>query len=809
MKKIEGVYIAIFLTLLIGKLPVMAGAGAGNPITLNSSNTSLVWKVKADADVMDKAAIHHVGFVTGDWVKGIVPGTVFGSYVAAGLESDPNYGDNIYNVDKSKYDRNFWYRTEFKIPSDYTSGTIWLNFEGVNRKADIYLNGNFLGKLEGFMQRGIFDITAIASRTSANVLAILVYVVGSPPLQDGASPTYLSSAGWDWMPYVPGKLMGITDDVYLSNSGNVSLIDPWVRSDLPSLTTANLSISMTLKNNTSEPQSGVLTGTINPGNIQFTQIMNLNPSETRNIVLDKTTISQLTIQDPALWWPNGYGPPNLYSCELNYSINGTVSDTRKVNFGIRKYTYDTDGNVLHISVNGTRIFLKGGNWGMSEYMLRCRGAEYETKLRFHKEMNFNMIRNWTGSTTDEEFYDACDKYGMMVWDDFWFAFSYFWPGSTSETNSNAIEKVKRLRNHPCIAIWCGANETDPPSDFNSILYSAVSTYDGNDRYYQKNSHAGNLTGSGPWGIASPQTYFTGYPGNGGNAGWGLRSEIGTAVFTTYESFKKFIPQANWWPRNDMWDRHFFGPSASGASPDSYESNLNSRYGTATGIEDFCKKAQFLNIETNKAMYEGWLDHLWNDASGILIWMSQSAYPSLVWQTYDYYYDLTGAYWGVKKACEPIHIQWNCANDSVKVVNTSSEDLTSVTAEAHIFNKDGNEAVGLDKSSKISVLKNTSQYCFRLSFDNNNLAYQQSAYASSSSLGTPGSATDGNGSSRWSSNYTDNEWIYVDLGAEKSVGAVVLSWEAAYGKSYKIQVSDNAATWTDVFLQVQETGVRIP
>jgi beta-galactosidase/beta-glucuronidase len=106
------------------------------------------------------------------------------------------------------------------------------------------------------------------------------------------------------------------------------------------------------------------------------------------------------------------------------------------------------------------VFLKGGNWGMAEYMLRCRGDEYDTKVRLHKEMNFNIIRNWIGSTTDDEFYDACDKYGMMIWDDFWLNSIPNLPNDVNNFNANAIEKIKRVRNHPSIAIWCGDNEGD-------------------------------------------------------------------------------------------------------------------------------------------------------------------------------------------------------------------------------------------------------------------------------------------------------------------------------------------------------------
>jgi hypothetical protein len=242
---------------------------------------------------------------------------------------------------------------------------------------------------------------------------------------------------------------------------------------------------------------------------------------------------------------------------------------------------------------------------MSEYLLRCRGDEYNLKLKLHKDMNYNMVRNWIGSTTDEEFYDACDKYGIMVWDDFWLNSHRNLPTDIMAFNLNAVEKLKRLRNHPSIAIWCGDNEGYPMAPLNGWLKEDVATFDGGDRHYHSNSHSDALTGSGPWANSHSNWYFTKYPaGFGGDPGWGFRTEIGTAVFTTFESFKKFMPDSNWWPRNEMWNKHFFGPSANNGGPDRYFATINQSYGEAKGIEDFCRKAQLVNIETNKALYEG-------------------------------------------------------------------------------------------------------------------------------------------------------------------------------------------------------------
>lgn len=796
MKYIKNLILFVFTSFFVANL-----SAQNNVPDVTNSFSKLHWKIKAQADVSNFNQLFYTGYNTNDWLKATVPGTVFGDYIKAGAEPDPNFGDNIYKIDRSKYNKNFIYRSQFFAGSNMLNKRLWLNFEGINSKGDIYINKTKLGTLDGFMRRGKFDITNLIRTDSVNVIVVCVYLP-EEPLVNWASPTYLASGGWDWMPYVPGLNMGITNDVYLSTSEEVTIADPWVRTrEILSPSSAKLSFTTDLKNNSDILQSGVLTATITPGNFKYSQNVTLNPNEIKTISLSDKILNSIK-----LWWPNGYGGQNLYDWNIKFSINGKTSDSTTIKFGIRKYTYDTISNVLHISCNGTRIFLKGGNWGMSEYMLRCSGKEYETKLKFHKDMNMNMIRNWLGSTTDEEFYENCDKYGMMVWDDFWLMGNLTWIRDVPRFDTNVAGKIIRLRNYACIAIWCGHNESDANAfiEQDAVMRNSVARFDLSDRRYQSSSNHGNLSGSGFWVNLDPKQYFTS-PANFVSSTWGLRTEIGTPVFTTFESFKKFIPQANWWPRNEMWNKHFFGSSAINAGPDNYENTINTKYGTASGIQDFCRKAQLVNIETNKAMYEGWQDNIWNDASGILTWMSQSAYPSLVWQTYDYYYDCNGAYWGVKKACEPLHIQWSCADDSVKVINTTNKDANNLTAISKVYNIDGSETTDLGSTSTINSVKDTATYCFNV-FNKDNLAYGKSAVASSSKgTNTAKKAFDGSLGTRWESSYSDDQWIYVDLGVSKTINSVGLFWEGAYGKSYKIQTSADAINWTDVYSTTTSNG----
>jgi len=340
--------------------------------SLNSTNTQIEWKVIPQQEINNIAEIFSPSSDSDKWIKAIVPGTVFSSYVAAGLEKDPNFGNNIYEVDKTKYDRSFVYRLAFDYPSQFDKEKIWLNFSGINRKGEVFLNGEALGVLDGFMQRGKFDVTSLLYKNGKNILAVIVDIP-EHPLNNYGSPTYLSSGGWDWMPYVPGLNSGITDDVYLSNTGALQIEDPWIRTNLPTKTKAELSISVGVNNSTRNYKEGIVKLEINPGNITLSKKVGIGAGRLSEVTFDQSMFKELIINNPKLWWPNGYGDPNLYTCNLSLEVDGEVSDSEQVSFGIKKYSYDKEGNVFHISINGERVFVKGGNGGMSESMRRCRG----------------------------------------------------------------------------------------------------------------------------------------------------------------------------------------------------------------------------------------------------------------------------------------------------------------------------------------------------------------------------------------------------------------------------------------------------
>jgi hypothetical protein len=812
--------------------------------SLDNSNSMIKWEVKPVADVKESGfEVSTPGYKMKDAVEGVVPGTVFTAYVEAGLEKDPNYADNIYRVDESYYNRPFWYRTEFDAPMTVKKNEkIWLHFTNTNRYADFYFNGKKLSGTEtstkdvsGHMLRSRFDVTDLMNESGKNTIAVLIYDANQKKRRDSneafgvaASPTYLAAAGWDWMPYVPGRLHGITGKVYLEKTGTVIMEDPWIRSELESNKIAYLAFETAVNNTSNDRKDATVSIYVQPSNIKVSKNVSLDPGETGKVYMNRKEFEELIIKNPKLWWPNGYGDPHLYTCKVTCEVEGKITDEKEITFGIRQYEYRFERNnagwpVMTFYINGQKLFIKGGNWGMSEYLLRTSDKEYEKKIRLHKDMNYNMIRLWTGCVTDDAFYDYCDRYGIMVWDDFWLYVAYNEVDDYSHFKQNALDKVRRLRNHPSIALWCGANETHPAPELDHYLREIIAREDHNDRMYKSSSNQDGLSGSGWWGNKPPKHHFENSGSNlawnnppypyGDDRGYGMRTEIGTATFPVYESVKMFIPEDQLWPlpndeqlmndNENVWNRHFFGKEASNATPVNYKRSVNEQFGESNNLEAFCEKAQFLNIEVVKGMYEAWNDKMWNDATGILIWMSQSAYPSFVWQTYDYYYDASGSYWGAKKGCEPLHIQWNSSSNSVKVINSTSNDLKHATATARVFTLQGVELSMYGRSVTVDVPSANAKEVFQLNMNPFNLAYGKEFAASSEMAPHEVSlAGDGGAGSRWESEYSDPQWIQVDLGDPLVIQRVILKWENAFAEEYKVQVSNDTVKWITV-AQVKE------
>ena len=419
--------------MMPGGLAWAASAAVPQPMTIGAG-----WQLQDATKVSDGGAVIATEkYKPQGWRAATVPGTVLTSLVNDGVYPEPMYGENNRpdKIPDSLSRTPFWYRTVVKVPKEYKDRQVWLNFEGINFSAQVWVNGQQVGTMKGAFARGIFDVTPMVKAGKKMALAVLVSPQPHPgtphehTIRDGVGknggitaidgPTFLSTIGWDWLPAIRDRDSGIWQKVFLSASGPVVIKDPLVTTDLPLPKTdaADVAVQARVENVTDAPQKGVLKGSF--GDVTFEQSVEVAPHSSQVVKFDPATTAALHVMNPKLWWPNGYGPQNLYDLHLSFEIEKQVSDSREVRFGIRKITYSVpDSENLTISVNGVRVFVRGGNWGLDEAMKRNPRERLEAQIRLHQLANMNMIRNWVGQSTSEDFYELCDQYGMLVWDEF-------------------------------------------------------------------------------------------------------------------------------------------------------------------------------------------------------------------------------------------------------------------------------------------------------------------------------------------------------------------------------------------------------
>ena len=528
-------FIVIFLLLFI----YTATYNLSAQYYLNSN-----WKCSNVSTVNDTGTnISMAGYTLNKWMNAVVPGTVLTTLIQNDTFKNPYYDFNFLNIpDISIAGSNYytyWFRLPFIVP-DYMKGkNIFLNLRGINYTAEIFLNGNVVSSgYKGMFIRNMFNIKKFVSLTDTNYLAIKIYPpdhTGIPSLAiDGkASGTFANGGdgaigrnvtmqyteGWDWTRPIPDRNTGIWDKIYLTAADSVSIADVQVITDLklPDTTKAFIYVNVWLKNNSNSQVSGKLNAVIKGITDTFTisENISIDANQTTEFSLSPNDSNQLSIVNPALWWPNGYGRQNLYNLNINFNIGDSViSDSSSLNFGIRKFQFGN--NPLVISVNGKKIRCQGGNWVSTDALLRFSNDRYDKEIYMHKMANFNMIRVWGGGITERpEFYDYCDKYGILVEQDFWITgdCNGLWHNPENKNNpddhrlfiNSVTDVVKMLRNHPSLCIWVGGNEQVMPIDIqNVVVDSIMPNMDTTNLFVPASSNLDNnyLHGFGPYGFSN-------------------------------------------------------------------------------------------------------------------------------------------------------------------------------------------------------------------------------------------------------------------------------------------------------------------
>ena len=699
----------------------------------------------------------------GEKYNAVVPGTVLTTLVRAGVYPDPYYGLNNMAIPEDLCRQDWWYTLDLPLDDEQLSSeSIRLEFKGINYKADVWVNSTKVGRIEGAFIRGGFEIKPVAK--ALNKVAVHIFPPDNPGIPHEQSfragrgpnggqlcldgPTFISSEGWDWIPGIRDRNIGIWQDVELVTSCGASLGDAQVITDLPLPRTDEADVLI----------KGCVRSCGSPRNL--TVKASLDGAQTSCEVTEGAYELKFHLDNPRLWMPNGYGEQNLYDVRISLYDGEKLLDTRTERFGVREFSYElsvdtptrkalrieydptdlraagaifdnrmqrriegeteipslrrgVDESVLKeipsdetapylvIKCNGVRIFCRGGNWGMDDGMKNCSREHLEPYLKLHRDAGFNIVRNWTGESTEDTFYTLCDEYGMLVWNDFWLSTEGYNldPNDEALFMRNVEDVLKRFRNHPSIAVWCPRNEGYATESLERMLDDAVARLDGTRRYHP-NSRYSNLRTSGPWHyLANPAEYYT-------DRAFGFNTEMGTPSIPTAESMRKFLPEVDRWPLNDVWvyhDLHF------DVKP--YLNDMTRKYGEPASMEDFCRKAQLMNYDSHRAMLESFNAHMWNNTSGVFLWMTHPAWPSVEWQVYSWDCETFGSYFGSRKACEPLHIQMNLNDLQVVVLNVSTVARKNLDASMTLYDLAGKKLrsascklASLDANSKAECFK---------------------------------------------------------------------------------------------------------
>ena len=679
------------------------------------------WSLQTSAKVEAKGeVISTAQFSAKGWREVTVPTTVVAAEVKEKALPDPFFGMNLRNypgvnypvganfsniamAPDSPYTVSWWYRKAFAMQASYKGKTVWLKFNGINYRANVWLNGKQIANSDdvaGAWRTYEFNITRSAKVGAENVVAVQVFA----PTEHDLAITFV-----DWNPAPPDKNMGLWREAYLTTSGPVALRYPTVVSKLnpPGNDSAQLTVTAQVKNGTDQPVKGTLKGHIESAD--FEQEVELGPNEAKDVTFTPDKFSQLVFSNPRLWWPAQMGKPNLYKLAMEFDVNGATSDHSASEFGIREITSDLNsigGRAFHI--NGKNILIRGGGWS-PDMMMRENSQRLRDEIRYVQDMGLNTIR-LEGKLETEEFYQLTDRKGILVmagWCccDFWERWPRWQPKDFEIAKQSLRDQIYRLRSHPSLLVWLNGSDNPPPPDVEQMYLDVekeliwpnpvVSSATG-----KKTSVTGDsgVKMSGPYEYVAPSYWQVdtpeGQPGrklcNPGGCGGAYRfnteTSMGPAV-PPVESIRAMVGKDHMWPIDDVWNYHAGGGEFKTINV--FSDALANRYGKSDNVEDFAIKSQMQTYEGVRAMYEAYSRNKYQ-ATGVIQWMLNNAWPSMIWHLYDYYLRPAGGYFGAKRSMEALHPLYGYDDHSIWMVSSQYEDVKGLKLTTKIYNLDATE-----------------------------------------------------------------------------------------------------------------------
>jgi exo-1,4-beta-D-glucosaminidase len=631
---------------------------------------------------------------------------VVGALVADKTYPDPNYGTNLKsfpgmnhssetffaNQDMPKdspFRCAWWFRTEFTAPPEGEQKTSWLNFLGLNYRANIWLNGRKIADAKdvaGTFTTFEFNVSKALRPGKINALALEI----SAPGKNDLGITWV-----DWNPTPPDKNLGIWKEVFLRFSRDVALRNPFVSAQLDrEYKNATLTISADLRNVSNHEVNGVLRAEVEGR--QVSQPVSLKAGEMRAVSFAAEQYAQLRLENAKLWWPYTMGEQNLYRARISFDISNTTSDAATVTFGVREVTSElTDKGYRLFKINGRKVLIRGAAWA-PDMLLRWSPKRLDTDLDYVRDMGLNTIR-LEGRIDREEFYEKTDRLGILVmpgWTccDAWEQWDKWKEEQHKIAGESLRSQIRILRNHPSVFVWLYGSDGPPPADVEKMYLGILKELEWpNPSVSSASATATTVTGdsgvkmTGPYEYVPP-VYWLADTKAGGAYGYNTETSPGPAI-PPRESLERFIPKDHLWPIDDVWNYHAGGERFTTINV--FTDGLNRRYGAATSLDDYLRKAQAVTYDGERAMFEAYGRNKYT-ATGVIQWMVNNAWPSLIWHLYDYYQVPAGGYFGTKKAMEPVHVQYSYDDNSVAVVNSTYDEVRDAKVSAKLYSLDAKE-----------------------------------------------------------------------------------------------------------------------
>eukprot|EP00039_Didymoeca_costata_P005791 m.84645 g.84645 ORF g.84645 m.84645 type:complete len:915 (-) comp12975_c0_seq2:25-2769(-) len=742
---------ACFLAVCISSAWTVSASSQDGVLTLDSG-----WSMQSSVECggLDGKAISSPGLDTSRWYTlSKFPATVLAGLQQSGEYPDLFYAQNLKLVNASRFDVSWWYRVEKTIDELGTDNMVTLRFKGINYRANVWLNGKLLASKDSIVGTYRYFDLNISSVVNADgygsnesrvlVLGVEVfrpYNTGLDKETDcrGKSPkdcVDLAMSWVDWAPTPADVNMGIWREVELIFSRQIRLQYPQVTTSLTTMDSlggvlAEVSVLVELANMMSSVANGMLHAELRDPSgkilVNVNKELTIKPNDVLQYTLNVTQFPELALENPPLWWPWQMGQPNLCTLTMSFVIGGRNSSTLHLLTGLREVSKEIDkNNNALFSINKKRILIRGGGWS-PDLLQRMSRERYESEFTYVRDLGLNAVR-LEGKLQADDLFEVADEKGILVLPgicccDAWQAWDLWGPEQYNVSRESLRSQLKRMRIHPSASIFLYSSDELPPPKVES---NYLQVFDEEKWFNPTVSSASymnsTLTGisgvkmTGPYGWVPPNFWLDprGMSNEYGSAfGFITETSPGGAPLV-YSSIEKIIPQdSRWGPDGptDDWQFHCGSPFGAFRSLVHFTPGLESRLGNASSAKEYSFKAQIEAYESHRAMFEGYSRNKYN-STGIIQWMLNNAWPSMIWHLYDYNLAPGGSYFGAKKALEPLHIMYSYSDHSLWVINslyTGTQDLQAFWTVYNLQGKillDGNISVpglGSDETRKIAA-----------------------------------------------------------------------------------------------------------